>query len=632
MKKRVFIVLLVSLIAVACGLFGSVSYASSEDDIEGMAALLSDMMDSEYDMRPEKMLEKYLDIENYSVEAYGDHYVVCSKIESGFSETKEYYSVYDWLNDEWTLESQEVPIETEFQYAGEGMFFFLADKRSASPFYLINAEEGEVYEISGFYESSNWGSVEWEMNFHNGYDVDIRSYEDGTDVFVIDRFGTIWNAGVNDLFGDDWDRNLLFHDSNYIAYIAEYDGESCIAVQDLEGQLLCTIDDPAYVSRFTERGYDSSVSVSVTDDYIVLLNMRGEDENNYCAAFDMDGELVVEATECDFGYVNERGNLILVKGDNAEEIVLQNTDLEMKKITSLPALFQSEEVEREEVAADMYGNLYTDVLSYGNIFRIDDNPLPYELEESWFLGGGYERLTGTVFVEYGRSDYMSCSLWIVGDDNRLLYQSDVITNVTKPFEIDVDISGESILHIGYSGNLGGSSNHDHIMMADLTLWPDSETTISSNDDSGDSGDEVARQEEDTLLSFLHAYIGDLLSYGSVTDNMGNSYANNFIAYGGDYSATYDIGGKYSRFSATVAVTKAEVNTALFSDNYASLRIIGDGKVLYENALLGVDTKPFEIELDVTGVVDLTIEMSGKDTNLNYDTGLYLILADAMLHI
>lgn len=132
------------------------------------------------------------------------------------------------------------------------------------------------------------------------------------------------------------------------------------------------------------------------------------------------------------------------------------------------------------------------------------------------------------------------------------------------------------------------------------------------------------------LRELSPYIGELLQYDYAKDNMGNTYQNCFLTFSNKKEATYDIGMKYKTFEAVVAVTKAEVNTALFNNNYASVRIKGDGKVLYENTMLSTETKPFEISLDVSGVTDLTIEIKGKDTNLNYDNGLYVIMADAKL--
>lgn len=131
------------------------------------------------------------------------------------------------------------------------------------------------------------------------------------------------------------------------------------------------------------------------------------------------------------------------------------------------------------------------------------------------------------------------------------------------------------------------------------------------------------------LRELNSYIGELTQYTYAKDSMGNTYQHCFVAFSED-EATYDIGMRYKTFKATVAVTKAKVNTALFTDTYAGIIIYGDGKVLYENTMLSTSTKPFEISLDVSGVTDLTIEMIGKDTNLNYDNGLYVIVADAKL--
>ena len=56
-----------------------------------------------------KALHDFLDIEYDDIKAYGDHYVICHETRSGFSETNEYYGVYDWLNDEWCIEYEAIP-------------------------------------------------------------------------------------------------------------------------------------------------------------------------------------------------------------------------------------------------------------------------------------------------------------------------------------------------------------------------------------------------------------------------------------------------------------------------------------------------------------------------------------------
>lgn len=132
------------------------------------------------------------------------------------------------------------------------------------------------------------------------------------------------------------------------------------------------------------------------------------------------------------------------------------------------------------------------------------------------------------------------------------------------------------------------------------------------------------------LADINAYMGRLNRSEYIEDNMGNVYQACFVAYGEKEEATYDIGMEYKTIEGTIAVTKADVNDALFYDNYASIVIKGDNKILYEENLLTVSTKPYDISIDISGVTDLTIEMKGKNTNLNYYDGLYVIFADVFL--
>ena len=114
------------------------------------------------------------------------------------------------------------------------------------------------------------------------------------------------------------------------------------------------------------------------------------------------------------------------------------------------------------------------------------------------------------------------------------------------------------------------------------------------------------------LASLSPYVGGLdytknnLVY---YDNMGNMYSDCFYAYNNsvgryDY-AVYDIGMKYNVLKATVAVTKKGSN-----DQLGYIKIYGDQQLLWEDRALSITTKPYSIEVDVSGVTDLRIEMNG----------------------
>lgn len=119
-----------------------------------------------------------------------------------------------------------------------------------------------------------------------------------------------------------------------------------------------------------------------------------------------------------------------------------------------------------------------------------------------------------------------------------------------------------------------------------------------------------------------------------TDTMGNHYNSGF--YGSfsksglasyaneECSLTWDIGGKYNKLTAIGIV----FDSSKGSSSVASYRIWGDGILLYEKDNITSDTKPYEVEVDITGVTDLKLEMYGQG-NL-YSGGMRSVLVDVMV--
>ena len=95
---------------------------------------------------------------------------------------------------------------------------------------------------------------------------------------------------------------------------------------------------------------------------------------------------------------------------------------------------------------------------------------------------------------------------------------------------------------------------------------------------------------------------------NISDNMGNVYSQGFTTSiaSHDRSQTYDIGAKYNALTFTIAS-----GVTYSSDNRGTVRIIGDGRTLWERNDLTVDMKPTNISVDVTGVTDLTIEIDDE---------------------
>lgn len=101
------------------------------------------------------------------------------------------------------------------------------------------------------------------------------------------------------------------------------------------------------------------------------------------------------------------------------------------------------------------------------------------------------------------------------------------------------------------------------------------------------------------------------------DTMGNTYS---YALKGDESEvpwakfvesswTYDIGGEYCFFTATVAVR----NTSGQNFETGKIKIYGDNVLLWSDENIGANTKPYPIQVDISGVTDLKFELYGCGT-------------------
>lgn len=111
------------------------------------------------------------------------------------------------------------------------------------------------------------------------------------------------------------------------------------------------------------------------------------------------------------------------------------------------------------------------------------------------------------------------------------------------------------------------------------------------------------------LCDLHPYTytnGGLFWLSNRSDILGNRYEWSFLIYSSKTSSTWDIGGKYSTLSATVGIdygSRGKKYTGY-------IRIYGDDRMLFEAKDIASDTKSYPIEVDIRGVTDLKIEMSG----------------------
>lgn len=154
------------------------------------------------------------------------------------------------------------------------------------------------------------------------------------------------------------------------------------------------------------------------------------------------------------------------------------------------------------------------------------------------------------------------------------------------------------------------------------------------------GDAMLSSEKDMYAACAPVDLTSLTPYfegtidvftDGMTDTMGNTYRTGMRGYMSTSDTSFDcyniwdIGCQYNTLTATGIIREEDKG----SKNEGSFRIYGDGVLLYEGTGIGSTTKPYTIEVDITGVTDLKIEMYGQGNM--YSGGIDSVLVDVMLH-
>lgn len=116
---------------------------------------------------------------------------------------------------------------------------------------------------------------------------------------------------------------------------------------------------------------------------------------------------------------------------------------------------------------------------------------------------------------------------------------------------------------------------------------------------------------------------DLFTNG-IKDTLGNRYESGLRTLGSDPSpyAVYDLKKEYNTFSAIGFVESGDKGYA----GVVYVKIYCDGELLFSKKITS-ETKPYNINLDITGVQDLKIELTGS---FNGWDGMYATIGNVML--
>lgn len=113
---------------------------------------------------------------------------------------------------------------------------------------------------------------------------------------------------------------------------------------------------------------------------------------------------------------------------------------------------------------------------------------------------------------------------------------------------------------------------------------------------------------------------DLFTNG-IYDTLGNRYETGFYTLDNTYEIFY-LNKEYNTFSAIGFVAKGDKGY----NGSVSIKIYGDNELLFSKKVTS-DMKPFDINLDITGIQDLKIELCGS---FNGWDGMYATIGNVML--
>jgi len=130
----------------------------------------------------------------------------------------------------------------------------------------------------------------------------------------------------------------------------------------------------------------------------------------------------------------------------------------------------------------------------------------------------------------------------------------------------------------------------------------------------------------TDLDYFNMGGGVLIKEGqSAKDNLGRTYNYGYIKAYKDGFVEYKLNGEISRLTGTYFVPYKDRSTK----HEGMLKIWGDGKLLYTSPEMTGGVEPIEVDVDLTGVLTLKIEMSSTCTDVSFSTDF--TFADILLY-
>lgn len=153
---------------------------------------------------------------------------------------------------------------------------------------------------------------------------------------------------------------------------------------------------------------------------------------------------------CDYATVTEWGNLLVENGDQIEEIKLTDKSRDVAQPVSQLVMTSFEEGSpgrMKNLRWTEKARLIKNTVEYR--YQLLKSG-PYDLGDTWYLGGNYETFQGVWYCPYNTGKDVMVTVRLLGDE-QVLYESPVINAQNCRQEFEVNVSGVQQLRLEYSG-------------------------------------------------------------------------------------------------------------------------------------------------------------------------------------
>lgn len=409
-------------------------------------------------------LEQIVNVECTGVTSIvGDNFIWLENTESGFSDTVTTYGIYDFASGQMAVDFQDygkVDLN-EIYYGGDGVFTLRGDDTD----YLVDAITGETIPLDIQINRS-------DLKYYNGLSVVRAYFEESCELILLDEEG---NYDVLPEVGQwclenvsTWSLNVSrkqYTDAEHVLF--RFAPE--FMVYDITNNEIHGFENEEYEMKINSF-LNCDVGVAVSGDYVVFMNMKGEDKNYYYAVTTLDGEDYIMPTVCDYSEMTETGNLLVVTDGVTQEIQLADKTInEAQPIGNFARVVRADEDRIvQDADIDAKWNPCFNVIRYKHQFFLDNVPSYYS-GDTWYLGGNYQTISGTLYFPDDGNKDGTTNVRLIGDD-KIIYESGEINAQNCSEGFSADVTGVQTLRIEYTG---ASYDLNGIMLglSDTVLFP-----------------------------------------------------------------------------------------------------------------------------------------------------------------